>query len=198
MAERSGDWIQTYMGHKFYPLDPRVEEVDIRDIAHALANVCRFTGHVRQFYSVAQHSVIVSAHVWPSLARAGLLHDAAEAYIGDISRPLKRHLWASTKSGIEPVSHFDMKHAKQVEKELLSVIFETFGVPWPDDWSVIDKADLLLLATEARDLMGPLHPDWHHKEANGWPVLAEKIVPLSPRTAESAFLERWHELAGGK
>ena len=57
---RYGDFIQTYSGIEFYPLDPRIEEVKLLDIAHALSNICRFTGHCNEFYSVAQHSVLVS------------------------------------------------------------------------------------------------------------------------------------------
>jgi uncharacterized protein len=197
MTQRQGDWIQTYMGVQFWPLDARADDVDIRDIAHALANICRFTGHVRRFYSVAQHSVIVSAQVPPGLMRAALLHDAAEAYLGDISRPLKRCLWAATKAGVEPVSHLDLKRAKHAEKDLLRVIFDAFGVEWPDDWTEIDRADMLLLATEARDLMGELHPCWRYKQANGYPVLPGRISPQNPLEAEKSFLERWHELAGG-
>src|SRR5579885_2784587 len=86
---RHGDWIQTYCGVAFYPLDPRPEEILIEDIAHALSMLCRFTGHVKRFYSVAQHCVYVSHRCDPKDALWGLLHDAAEAYLNDISRPVK-------------------------------------------------------------------------------------------------------------
>src|SRR5262245_27549306 len=104
MSQRIGDWMQTISGRKFWPLDPRPEEVCIEDIGHALSLVCRFGGHCHTFYSVAEHSVRVSllaedmakssAH-WTDenirmIALSGLLHDAAEAYIGDMVRPLKR------------------------------------------------------------------------------------------------------------
>src|SRR5271165_7548492 len=88
---RKGDWIQTYTGRVMYPLDPRPEEINIIDIAHALSNLCRFTGHVRTFYSVAEHSVRVSQHCDPKDALWGLLHDASEAYLADMSRPMKRY-----------------------------------------------------------------------------------------------------------
>ena len=81
MSERRGDWIQTYLGIQFWPLDPRPEEVMLFDIAHSLSNMCRFTGHCREFYSVAQHSVIVSQNVPREDAAWGLLHDASEAYM---------------------------------------------------------------------------------------------------------------------
>jgi hypothetical protein len=92
--ERMGDWIETYTGKEFYPYDPRPEEVDIRDIAHALAHICRFNGHTKYHYSVAQHSVYCAELAKrrgysTAIQLYALLHDAAEAYICDIPRPLK-------------------------------------------------------------------------------------------------------------
>lgn len=96
-------WIQTYRGHAF-SLEPNGTRVyDLEDIAHALGNLCRFTGHSRRFYSVAEHSLLVAVEAWAALMkhgceleeanagrRLGLFHDASEAYLGDVSRPLKR------------------------------------------------------------------------------------------------------------
>lgn len=82
-------WIQTFLGKPFWPLSPRPEDIDIRDIAHALAMTCRFTGHSQKFYSVAEHSVRVSRIVPAQFALHGLLHDASEAYLCDLSRPIK-------------------------------------------------------------------------------------------------------------
>src|SRR5208282_6622849 len=82
-------WIRTFSGGRFYVLEPRVEDVRIEDIAHALSMQCRFTGHVREFYSVAEHSVWVSRYSHREDALWGLLHDASESYIGDMSTPLK-------------------------------------------------------------------------------------------------------------
>jgi hypothetical protein len=84
-----GPHITTNSGLPFYPLHPRRQDVRVADIAHALSHLCRFTGHTEVFYSVAQHSVFVSRLVPEKFALWGLLHDASEAYIGDVSSPLK-------------------------------------------------------------------------------------------------------------
>lgn len=89
MNERKGDWIQTYTGRQFWPLDPKPEEVCIEDIAHALSQQCRYAGHTIRFYSVAQHSVEIALRVPRAAALWGLLHDAAEAYLVDLPRPVK-------------------------------------------------------------------------------------------------------------
>src|SRR5271165_4859950 len=83
-------WIQTYTGKKFFPMDPKPEDICIEDIAHSLSMICRFTGHSREFYSVAQHSVYVSELCSEQWMLHGLLHDAEEAYTNDLARPIKR------------------------------------------------------------------------------------------------------------
>ncbi|MBR9652087.1 hypothetical protein [Thalassovita aquimarina] len=85
-------WIQTISGRKFPVGEPDPEQIDIEDIAHALSLLVRFNGHCTRFYSVAEHSVHVSHEVAPELALIGLLHDAAEAYLGDVPSPLKKQL----------------------------------------------------------------------------------------------------------
>lgn len=95
-----GDWMETFTGRKFYPFDPKAEDIAMRDIAHALSMICRFNGHTKFHYSVAQHSVLVAQNVSKPMKLRALLHDAAEAYIGDMVRPMKKHanmrpfLWA--------------------------------------------------------------------------------------------------------
>ena len=100
VKKRKGDWIQTFTGKRIYPFDPDPDLICIDDIAHALSNICRFTGHVKHFYSVAQHSVIVANAIPDSLGvphtnelyLQALLHDAQEYLFSDLSRPLKRSL----------------------------------------------------------------------------------------------------------
>lgn len=181
-AERIGDWIQVYTGGRFYPLDPRLEEIHIEDIAHALAHQCRFSGHVREFWSVAQHSTLVSHHCDPTHALWGLLHDAAEAYLVDLPRPVKQSLRAAG------ITVFDA-----LEQQIMEAVCARFGLTMPQPQSV-DTADVLLLVTEARDLMAPLAPGWQHTEANGFRALPERLIPVGPAEAEAMFLERFEEL----
>lgn len=167
-----GDWFQTHTGVQFYPIDPRPEDINITDIAHGLSHVCRFGGHTREFYSVAQHSVIVSQIVPSELALVGLLHDASEAYLGDMVRPLK----------------LSMPEYRRAEERLERVIAEVFGIafPYPPE---IKHADNVALMTERRDLLA-VHRAW------SWKVepLAMPIVAWSPQLARRMFLARFKEL----
>ena len=178
-------WLQTYTGKKFHVMAPTPDEVDILDIAHALSNQCRYSGHTQVFYSVAEHAFRVSLEVPPQDALWGLLHDAAEAYVIDLPRHIKQWL---RQNGHR---FFD-----ETEERVMRVVAEKYGLSWPQPESV-DKADVLLLTTEARDLMSPLHPEWHYSEANGYPALAERIATLSPLAAEREFLRRFRELTQG-
>jgi 5'-nucleotidase len=169
-------WNQTYTCKQFYPLEPRVEDVCIRDIAHSLSMLCRFNGHTKTFHSVAQHCVMVS-DLCPENRLWGLLHDASEAYIADFSSPLKN-------SGY-------FENYKQVEKQIQKVICQKFRLP-NEEPAEIKRADLIVLATEARDLMSPVHSEFRLD----YEPLPEIIVPLPPGEAEQLFLNRFRELVG--
>lgn len=171
-------WIQTYSGKQFWPLDPRSEDLDIRDIAHSLSLQCRFNGHCSEFYSVAEHSVRVAGQLSEELALWGLLHDAAEAYLGDLTRPLKRQ---------DQAQWFN-----DAEDRLLAVIAETYGLAWPMPQAV-RAADDVLLVTEARDLMVTPPADWHLDAE----PLSEPIEPLAPAAAEALFLAQYEALKQG-
>lgn len=175
--DRKGDWAQIYSGRKFWPVDPKSEEVDISDIAHSLALQCRFNGHCNYFYSIAQHSVLVSKIVSPEQALAGLLHDASEAYTGDIVLPLKKFL---------------PPEFKQIEKNIEKIIFEHFGIKNVDHIE-IKKADKIALFTEMRDLMKKPPAKWD--DVDSYPPHPDKIIPLNPEEAEKDFLRRYKELA---
>ena len=91
------DFIITFSKQKFSPMQVRAEEIDIIDVAHALSLMCRANGHIRHFYSVAQHCLNCSREakargLSEEIQLACLLHDASEAYISDITRPIKRSL----------------------------------------------------------------------------------------------------------
>ncbi len=139
---RLGDWIQTYTGQVFYPLDPRPEEIHIADIAHSLSMQCRFSGHVREFYSVAEHSVRVSIACPPEHAEWGLLHDASEAYLIDLPRPLKR---------FSEMGRLYM----EAESRVMSAVCERFGLSIQIP-SIVERLDRVLLMTEKRDLNHPM------------------------------------------
>ena len=173
---RKGDWMQTYTGGQFWPLDPQPEDVFIVDIAHSLANICRFGGHCLQFYSVAQHSIIVSELVPHEYALIGLLHDSAEAYLGDIITPIKS----------------EMTQYKGIEYKVLDVILNRFGLVWPKQEEV-RTADIIALVTEKRDIMALSLEKWSFG-ADVAPM-RKIIIPMSPIEAESKFLERFEILS---
>ncbi|MGN6369546.1 MAG: phosphohydrolase [Phycisphaerae bacterium] len=177
-------WIQTFTGRKFFPRSPRPQDVDIRDIAHALSLKCRFNGHCKTFYSIAEHSLRVSRLLQPQgprLALWGLLHDSAEAYLPDLGAPIKNHFHLHDGPHHES---FD-----EAEDRLLAVIARALRVD-PIDYASVRQADLTLLATEARDLLSPPPEPWNLPH----PPLEDRITPASPTLAESAFLERFTHL----
>lgn len=174
---QSGDWIQTFSGRRFYPMDPDSNAIVLQDIAHALSMQCRFTGHCNEFYSVAQHCVGVSFLCDAKDALAGLLHDASEAYLIDVPRPLKH-------SG-----KFDFY--KEVEIKVTAAIAKKFNLSELEPESV-KIADKIILATEARDLMSPLRSDWD------WPFEPVPFIikPLPPKEARKLFMNRFFQLKG--
>lgn len=167
--------ILTASGISLHLTDPRPEQICIADIAHALAHLCRFTGHTRVFYSVAQHSVHASYLVPPEHALAALLHDAAEAYIGDVATPLKALL---------PDYH-------AIERRMEATVRAAFGLPaqLPD---CVKLADLTLLATERRDLMPDTPEEW--LSIKGLVPLSGRLIPLKPPVAQTLFLQRFADL----
>lgn len=173
-------WIQTYTGRRFDLLNPAASDVDIRDIAHALSNCCRFAGHTKQFYSVAQHSVIVSRVCEPRDALYGLLHDAAEAYTGDLTRPLKKTL----------------PEFYEIERRIEAAIFVRFGLRHDSEAHARIKFwDDRLLATEVRDFMvdvSGMYPQLPQP-------LKQVIIPwLTPQQSVLYFSRRFVELTVGE
>lgn len=177
---RTGPWMQLASGGAFFPLDPLPGDVHIEDIAHALSRICRFNGHVSvDHYSVAEHSVYVSQECDVADAIEGLLHDAAEAYVGDVIRPIKRAL---TEYG-------------PIERRVEQAIAERFGLrfPWP---ASVKVADDVVLRAEQRDLMPPTPiPDFDRY--NG-ARMRRSIIGMSSRVARESFLRRFAELTKGR
>ncbi|GEA08518.1 hypothetical protein KUL42_32790 [Alteromonas sp. KUL42] len=167
--------VQLYSGKVFDYANIQNMHFDIEDIAHSLSMICRFNGHTKHFYSVAQHSVLVSELVPEEHALAALLHDAAEAYCGDIVSPLKQLL---------PVY-------QTIHDNIEQSLFKSVGVQWPAPACVKD-ADLKMLATEVRDLMNP-HPSYW-AFINDQVPCEEIIHPLPPMGAKELFLDRYFSL----
>jgi hypothetical protein len=139
----SDHWIQTYSGRKFFPMDPRVEDVCIVDIAHALSQKCRFTGHCSEFWSVANHSIAVAGECSGKNALVALMHDAAEAYMPDVASPIKSLL----------------PDIIEMESRLWKCIAERFDLPLEIPIEV-KTIDLLVLESERRRFMSPCKHDW--------------------------------------
>lgn len=173
VLQRTGDWMSTASGGKFWPLDPRADEVRIEDIAAALSKICRYGGHCRWHYSVAQHSVYVSHRVPAEFALIGLLHDATEAYCADVPRPLKK----------------DLAGYAQIESRIWLAIAERFGLPChiPEE---VHAGDDAVLVAEMQQLL-VRDPDW--KLPNVEPAKVT-VSMWTPHQAQDAFLRRFHEL----
>jgi hypothetical protein len=171
--KRHGNWMQTFTGRQFWPLDPKVEEIFIEDIANSLSKQCRYAGHCREFYSVAEHSVYVSHCVSPELAFCALMHDATEAYVVDVPRPLKPWL----------------KEYKEIEDRVWLAVAERFGLP-KDMPHEVHEADTAVLLAEKEQIMGPSPASW---ALAGTPANV-KIQCLTPPEALKFFMERFNEL----
>lgn len=171
-------WILTKTGRRFDLIDPKPHDIDPEDIAHALSNLCRFTGHTREFYSVAQHCVLVSCLVSREHMLSALLHDATEAYVNDIASPIKVQLAVY----------------RAMEARVWLAVADRFNIDrrLPAE---VKHADRVALAMEKRDLM-PEHPD-------PWPVLAGitpapmRVIPLQPASARQVWLSTFSRLTEG-
>jgi 5'-deoxynucleotidase YfbR-like HD superfamily hydrolase len=172
-------YVSTHLGHRFYPQAPSIADVAIEDIAHGLAFQCRFNGQTQHFYSVAQHSLMVASLVPRRLALAALLHDAAEAYLGDMVKPLKNLF----------------PEFSRIEAEVMAIIGARFGVAASTfDERQIKRADLIALATEKRDLMPNSCEAW--SLLDGVAPLPTRIEALSPQLAKQNFLGEFRCLVG--
>lgn len=168
--------MNTISGREIDPLCFVRSDVSIWDIAHALAHLCRFAGHVKEFYSVAQHSVLVSRCVPAEDALHALLHDASECYLNDVIRPLKV---TDALTGY-----------RVVELKVQQTIYQAFGLS-PAEPSSIHLADNLVLQAEIRDLC-----PGHRRHADAGAAYADRIEPMSSEQARALFFHRYSELTG--
>jgi hypothetical protein len=166
-----GDWMQMWTGGKFYPEDPRAEDVHPADIAHALSFLCRYAGHVERFYSVAEHCALMSDAVSPQHALAALLHDATEAYVVDVPHPVKVLL----------------PDYRALEYRVWMAIVERFGLDTelPPE---VHEADKRILLTERNALLPRTVLPWD-QDAHYVP-LPVAIEGWSPAEAERQYTER--------
>ena len=165
--------IRTYTGILFDFEEPEASPICIEDIAHALSLLCRFAGHCKEFYSVAEHSYRVSYVCPEEHALWGLMHDASEAYCVDVPRPLK-HM---------P----NMEHYRAHEKRVMKAICGWFNMN-PVEPLEVKAADMVLLVTEQRDLLKNSIPDFNIQPLYG------TIHPVTSEQAEDLFLQRFKAL----
>jgi len=168
--------ILTVSGNYFNFEHPESSTYTIEDLGHSTANICRFTGHVITFYSVAEHQVRGSLEIDPKYALDFLIHDCGEGLAGDVSTPLK-HMIKPLYGPIE----------ERIERD----IFKKFGCPFPMHPKV-KEMDLIMLATEKRDLMPASGGEW--EMLKGVKPLNKIIKPWSPKKAKKMFLERFYQL----
>lgn len=191
----SNSYIRTFSGKQFWPLDPRPEDVDIHDIAHALAYKCRYGGHANRHYSVAEHSVRMARVASEANKFAALMHDAGEAYLPDVARPVKKILPGFL----------------EVEARVDRAIAEALRVryPWPAE---VHQLDAAILTDEMRTLLP--YGDWDGARWGAEDGRTEPIVwrygaaPLfsmaladtfgwNQKAAEAAFLDMYDQLKPG-
>ena len=161
-------------GTFFNFLEPEKSMYGIYDIANALSKICRFTGQGNEFYSVAEHSVFVSLLVEDSLAMEALLHDASEAFIGDVSTPLKRLL----------------PEYKVIEERIEQDVCRRFDLPYPLT-PAVKYADKQAFYVEKEQVMGNLNS---LEYLNGVEKPDIKIKFLNHTEAKTAFINRYFEL----
>jgi hypothetical protein len=171
-------WMQTLNGGRFYPGAPRPEDLNIYDIAGALSKICRFGGHCVSFYSVAEHSILVAEAAPPEHKLAALMHDASEAYLCDVPRPLKPLL----------------PGYREIEDRLMTTLAERFGFAYPlaDEVKRLDNA---ILADEREQNM-----TWTATPALEWgltePAIGVELELWSPRQAEHQFIKAFRNYGG--
>lgn len=175
--------IHLVSGGSYNFTNPELSVYTIEDIARNLSHINRFTGSTEVAYNVSQHSVYVSLllEAWghQHLAMEGLLHDAVEAFTGDVSRPLKDLL----------------PDYRKIELKNEKAIFAKYNLPFPMDF-LTKQADNAVFVAERRDLQPKCPQGMMDKEGNVIQAAPFKIVPWSAKKSEKEFLKRFYELGG--
>jgi 5'-deoxynucleotidase YfbR-like HD superfamily hydrolase len=169
----------TYTGIKFDILNPKIEDINIIDIAHSLSNTCRFGGHCKNFYSVAEHSLLVGKKmhdISKGITLAGLLHDAAEAYIGDVTRPVK----------------IKFPFIEEIESNIRNCIYAKFDLDYSKYQNIIETVDKRVLMTELKELI-EYTGEYLVKEE---PYTDLEIQCLEPKIVKNMFLEKIAQFSG--
>ncbi|QDP56941.1 MAG: hypothetical protein Unbinned2691contig1000_15 [Prokaryotic dsDNA virus sp.] len=176
MHQQTKSSITTVNGKWFDILKPEEYDYSVDEIAHALSNLCRYTGHVNSFYSVAEHSVLVSRLVPDNLALTALLHDASEAFLGDVSSPLKKLL----------------PEYKRIEENVEKAIARHFGLKFPYP-AEVHEADKRMYWQERQSIAnnGVRDALWHQDLRATRKVEAKG---MAPHMAKRMFLSRYKEI----
>ena len=172
-------WLMTFTGRIIYPLEMKVDDITIADIAHHSAYQCRYAGAVKKHYSVAEHSVHISRYAIAEDQQEALLHDAGEAYVQDLLMGLKH-------SGL-------MEAYRTLEKSIEALINERFGIKsTPESRARIKALDTRIVMDETQDLMHDCTPFWEARK--GLEPLGIKVLALKNEDAELFFLRRFARL----
>ncbi len=182
------NFIQTYTGKRVDPMHMRPDDVCIADIAHALALTNRFTGHTTSPYSVAQHSCLVADLCPRPWKLWGLLHDAPEAYLADISRPVKIGLRSIVGNALD-----------DIDSSIMNAVCKKFGLS-KEEPPAVKKADDDAIANEAFSFFGKTeaYKHWHHQFENGYKRLGYLIEPVGWEEAEVMFFSEFNRLCENK
>lgn len=171
-------YIRTFTDKQFMLLNPTLDSICIEDVAHSLSMICRFGGHVKNFYSVGQHSIFVSDQCPDEFKLEGLLHDATEAYYGDMVRPLK----------------ISMPNYRELEDKLHLLINKKFKLKNnKKSRKIVKHYDNVAMLTEKRDLKFGVKVDTLHYQL---PI--KKLKPMSAKKVERLFLDKFEELSNAR
>lgn len=177
-TKRNGNWIETFTGAKFYPLGALESEIDVLDIAHSLSNQCRYGGHTSSFYSVAQHSCLVAELVNSKYKMDALLHDATEAYLLDLPKPVK----------------MCMPDYEKFEEDLREVVCKTFNISYPIPKNVLDM-DIVAACIEHENFFSDKFKEFYQTYTS-LPIPKMKLDPKTPLQSEKLFLSMYYFLDG--